>query len=64
MTPPFDIQPVLTGKKVVLRPLVEGDYDALFAVASDPDIWAMHPFRVNRAQVDMTKYWDEDSVLT
>lgn len=45
MTPPFDIQPVLTGKKVVLRPLVEGDYDALFAVASDPDIWAMHPFR-------------------
>lgn len=45
MIPPFDIQPVLTGKKVVLRPLVEDDYDALFAVASDPEIWAMHPFR-------------------
>lgn len=45
MAPPFDIQPVLTGEKVLLRPLVEGDYDALFAVASDPDIWAMHPFR-------------------
>jgi RimJ/RimL family protein N-acetyltransferase len=45
MVPPFDIQPILTGKKVILRPLVEADYDALFAVASDPDIWAMHPFR-------------------
>jgi RimJ/RimL family protein N-acetyltransferase len=45
MTPPFDIQPVLTGEKVLLRPLVEGDYDALFAVASDPEVWAMHPFR-------------------
>lgn len=43
--PPFDIQPNLTGKSVILRPLVPADFDALFAVASDPEIWAMHPFR-------------------
>jgi RimJ/RimL family protein N-acetyltransferase len=43
--PLFDIQPVLTGKRVLLRPLVVADYDGLFAVASDPEIWAMHPFR-------------------
>lgn len=43
--PPFDIQPVLNGARVTLRPLLPRDYDALYAVASDPEIWAMHPFR-------------------
>ena len=44
-TPEFDIQPTLTGEKVTLRPLSEEDYQALYAVASDPEIWAMHPYR-------------------
>jgi len=43
--PPFDIQPELMGERVMLRPLWTTDYDALYAVASDPEIWAMHPFR-------------------
>lgn len=30
---------------VMLRPLRDEDFEALFAVASDPDIWAMHPYR-------------------
>ena len=42
---PFDIQPVLSGVCVTLRPLLARDCDALYAVASDPEIWAMHPFR-------------------
>lgn len=41
---PVDIQPVLVGKKVILRPLKAQDFEALYAVASDPAIWAMHPF--------------------
>jgi RimJ/RimL family protein N-acetyltransferase len=40
---PFDLQPALTGRLVELRPLREEDFDALFAVASDPLIWAQHP---------------------
>ncbi|PNU03509.1 GNAT family N-acetyltransferase [Novosphingobium guangzhouense] len=36
-------QPVLEGDRLTLRPLLEGDWDALFAVASDPEIWAAHP---------------------
>ena len=40
---PFDLQPVLTGDLVVLRPLHQDDFAALFAVASDPLIWAQHP---------------------
>lgn len=43
--PPFDIQPTLVGAKVCLRPLAEDDFEALYNVASDPDIWAMHPYR-------------------
>lgn len=40
---PFDRQAVLTGERVLLRPYREEDFDALFAVASDPLIWAVHP---------------------
>lgn len=39
----LDRQPVLEGEHVHLRPLVAGDWDALFAVASDPLIWEQHP---------------------
>lgn len=40
---PFDAQPVLRGSLVDLRPLQPGDFDALYAVASDPLIWEQHP---------------------
>lgn len=40
---PFDLQPTLTGDLIELRPLREDDFDALFAVASDPLIWEQHP---------------------
>ena len=39
----MDRQPVLEGERLLLRPLTPGDWDALFAVASDPDVWALHP---------------------
>ncbi len=38
-----DWQPTLRGELVELRPLRPADFDALFAVASDPLIWAQHP---------------------
>jgi N-acetyltransferase len=40
---PFQLQPTLRGTLVELRPLVPADFDALFAVASDPLIWEQHP---------------------
>ncbi len=40
---PFDLQPTLTGELVELRPLREADWAELFAVASDPAIWELHP---------------------
>ena len=39
----FDLQPHLVGDLVELRPLAVEDWEALFAVASDPKIWEMHP---------------------
>lgn len=39
----FDLQPQLQGELVELRPLRADDFDALFAVASDPLIWKQHP---------------------
>ncbi len=39
----MDRQPVLTGERLLLRPLRAEDWDALYAVASDPLIWELHP---------------------
>ena len=39
----FDLQPVLTGDLIELRPLREADFAALYAAASDPLIWEQHP---------------------
>lgn len=39
----MDRQPVLSGERLVLRPLRDDDWDALFAVASDAQLWALHP---------------------
>lgn len=39
----LDRQPVLEGEHVRLRPLRPDDWDALFAVASDPLLWEQHP---------------------
>jgi N-acetyltransferase len=39
----FELQPVLAGQLVELRPLRPEDWEELFAVASDPLIWEQHP---------------------
>ena len=41
----FDLQPILKGGLVELRPLQEDDFDILYAVAQDPLIWEQHPNR-------------------
>jgi RimJ/RimL family protein N-acetyltransferase len=39
----MDRQPVLEGERLILRPLRESDWDALYAVAADRELWAVHP---------------------
>ncbi len=39
----FDLQPTLEDELIILLPLEENDFEALYAVASDPLIWEQHP---------------------
>lgn len=39
----MDRQPTLAGERLLLRPLRPDDWDALFAAASDPLVWKVHP---------------------
>jgi len=41
--PDFDLQPTLIGETIFLRPLQAGDFEPLYAAASDPAIWEQHP---------------------
>ena len=40
---PFELQPVLKGELLELRPLQAEDFERLYAVASDRLIWEQHP---------------------
>ncbi len=61
--PPFDIQPTLSGDWVLLRSLTLNDFDALYAVASDPAIWAMHPFP-DRYKLDVFEGFFADAIAS
>ena len=41
----FDLQPVLEGELLRLRPLRPEDFHDLHAVPSDPLIWEQHPIK-------------------
>jgi RimJ/RimL family protein N-acetyltransferase len=59
--PPFDLQPTLVGELLELHPLRPTDFDALWAVASDPGIWEQHPAR-ERAQPDGFRKFFQDAL--
>jgi N-acetyltransferase len=39
----IDLQPILIGDTIKLRPLKEDDFEGLYLAASDPRIWELHP---------------------
>lgn len=55
----FDLQPVLQGALVVLRPLRPADYEDLYAVAADPLIWEQHPANNRHESTVFRKFFDE-----
>lgn len=57
----FDLQPHLKGELIELRPLAPGDWDELFAVASDPLIWEQHPEN-DRYKEEVFKIFFEDAL--
>jgi RimJ/RimL family protein N-acetyltransferase len=57
----FDLQPSLTGKLLVLRPLRPEDFHDLYAVESDPLIWEQHPSS-DRYQEEVFKKFFRDAL--
>ena len=55
----FDPQPTLTGELVALRPLRPDDHDALYAVARDPELWALHPAKERATPDGFRRLFDE-----
>ena len=52
-------QPALVGELVTIRPLAAEDWDALFAVASDPLIWELHPANDRWQEPVFRKFFDD-----
>lgn len=59
----FDLQPVLKGELLGLRPLVPGDFPELYAVASDPLIWEQHPVK-DRYQEAVFKGFFQEAIAS
>ena len=36
-------QPILQTDRLIIRPLAQTDYEALYQIASDPAVWEQHP---------------------
>jgi RimJ/RimL family protein N-acetyltransferase len=60
---PFELQPTLRGTLLELRPLKAEDFDALYAVASDPLIWEQHPSN-DRFKEDIFRAFFRDAMAS
>ena len=57
----IDLQPILENERLTIQPLEEMDFDALYQVASDPEIWEQHPNK-SRWQKDVFKVFFEGAI--
>jgi RimJ/RimL family protein N-acetyltransferase len=55
----FDLQPVLEGELVRLRPLRPDDWEHLYPVAADPLIWEQHPCNDRYQEAVFREYFRE-----
>ncbi|MDQ1802928.1 GNAT family N-acetyltransferase [Chryseobacterium sp. PTM-20240506] len=39
----FSVQPILENDELQLIPLVQGDFESVYELASDPKVWEQHP---------------------
>lgn len=55
----MNFQSTLDGPTITLRPMAADDFDALYAVASDPLVWELHPMRDRYQLPVFQKLFDE-----
>jgi RimJ/RimL family protein N-acetyltransferase len=53
-----DLQATLEGARVTVRPIAATDWQALFAAASDPKIWELHPAKDRYTEPVFKSYFD------
>ena len=53
-----DLQPTLTGPRVIIRPIEASDWPEMFAAASDPLIWALHPVSDRHTEARFRVFFD------
>jgi RimJ/RimL family protein N-acetyltransferase len=53
----FDLQPTLTGTRLLLRPLRPDDLEALWSVARDPLLWAQHPDQTRHTREGFERFF-------
>jgi N-acetyltransferase len=57
----FELQPILKGELLELRPLRAEDYHDLYLVAADPLIWEQHPIK-DRYEKDVFKLFFREAL--
>jgi RimJ/RimL family protein N-acetyltransferase len=57
----FNIQPILENEQLMLYPLQETDFEVLYSVASEPEIWEQHPNK-DRWKKDVFKIFFEGAM--
>ena len=55
----MNLQPVISGERVNIRPLKRDDLDALYAVAVDPLIWEQHPAKSRCERATFAMFFQE-----
>lgn len=55
----IDLQPILTGGHVILRPLVDSDFEPLYDAASDTLIWEQHQDKKRHTREGFSQFFKE-----
>src|SRR3954447_13046331 len=56
--PDPDFQPTLVGPTMTVRPVSVSDWPEMFAAASDPEIWKVHPTPDRYTEPAFRKFFD------
>ena len=58
----FDFQPRLEGSLLSLRPLSAADWEGLYQIGGEPEVWAQHPHRDRFIEANFRAYFEEGLV--
>ena len=54
----FQLQPTLTGSRIIVQPIKSQDWDEMFIAASNPEIWAVHPVSDRYTEPEFRRFFE------